>query len=87
MLIRRSGRNLQLGSNVQMIFDAVALVSKALGRQFEVTDSVGMNATFGVRIVLFAPNPLITDEEVVDDYNQEEMYQVSCVPLDEEVSG
>jgi hypothetical protein len=67
-------------------FDAVPLVNQALGTQFEVGDLVGMNATWGVRIVLFAPNPLVT-YQVLDDINQEEMYQVSRILTNEQMHG
>lgn len=55
--------------------DVVGAISSALGKDVTAASVVGMNATFGMRIVLFGPNPLVTDM-VLDDHNVEEMYQV-----------
>ena len=65
--------------------NVVEVVSHAFGKYQEVEwltarDMVGMNATVGVRIVLFGPNPLITDS-IVDEENIEEIYQVCDVAL------
>jgi hypothetical protein len=56
-------------------YDVVGAISNALGKDVTAQSVVGMNATFGMRIVLFGPNPLVTDM-VLDDNNVEEMYQV-----------
>ena len=66
--------------------DVWEAISNALGEPgISTADLVGLNATFGMRIDLFGPNPLVT-QMVDDDRNVEEMYQVreciltSCVP-------
>ncbi|KAE9368205.1 hypothetical protein N431DRAFT_560703 [Stipitochalara longipes BDJ] len=68
--------------------DVVEVVSQAFGKYEEVEyltarDIVGMNATVGVRIVLFGPNPLVTDT-ILDDENIEEMYQCGYITFTEE---
>jgi hypothetical protein len=63
-------------------FDMLELVTDVLGKsdgELTVADLVGMNATIGVRIVLFGPNPRVTDM-ILDDFNQEEIYQADNTP-------
>jgi hypothetical protein len=66
-------KDFQSGQRCSDPFDVVALVSEALGRKVDDSEVVGMNATFGLLIVLFGPSK---GYPALDDFNQEEMYQV-----------
>jgi hypothetical protein len=62
-------------------WDMLGLVTYVLGEgdgELTAADLVGMNATIGVRIVLFGPNTRVTDM-ILDDFNQEEIYQVGHI--------
>lgn len=74
-------RNFESGPDCSEPVHVVPVVSEALGKGLTAEDLVGMNATIGMRIVLFGPTP---DSPYVDfaDYNYEEMYQVwSMLPV------
>ena len=63
-------------------WNVLGLVTDALGKsdgELTAEDLVGMNATIGVRIVLFAPNP--NYPMLVNDWTQEEIYQVGHIPV------
>jgi hypothetical protein len=52
-------------------WDMLELVTGVLGKsdgELAAANLVGMNATIGVRIVLFGPNPRATDM-ILDDFN------------------
>jgi len=66
------------GPDCSDTIDVMGAISRALGEDVTAASVVGMNATFGMRIVLFGPNPLVTDM-VLDDDNVEEMYQCGYV--------
>jgi hypothetical protein len=56
--------------------DVVGVIGNALNKNdLTATNVVGMNATVGMRIVLFGPNPNLLYLDL-EDYNVEEMYQV-----------
>lgn len=58
--------------------EVVRVISEALGKDVDeltVADVVGLNATVGMRIVLFGPNPLVTDQGTANNAI-EQMYQV-----------
>ena len=64
------------GLDCSQKFNYTAFVGEALGKDVTEKDLVGLNATFGLRIVLFGEDPKYPNVGV-QDYNQEEMYQVS----------
>jgi hypothetical protein len=62
-------------------WDMLELVTDVLGEsegELTAADLVGMNATIGVRIVLFGPNTRVTNM-ILDDFTQEEIYQVGRI--------
>jgi hypothetical protein len=72
-------RNFATGQQCSSEFYAAELVNHALGTTYLNGDHlVGVNATIAARLVLLAPRLLIPGV-MVDDYYQEEMYQVSCI--------
>jgi hypothetical protein len=77
------------GPDCTDLVNVVEVVSAAFGDSEEVEwltvrDIVGMNATVGVRIVLFGPDSLSTDL-LVEDANVEEMYQCGYVTFTDEI--
>jgi hypothetical protein len=71
-------RDFQTGQDCSDIIDVPQLIADSVGKTTEEVNNAGiegMNATFGLRMILFTPNP---DRKYnpLADYNMEEMYQV-----------